>query len=201
MTNEIFTQNYRISHSIEEPSEMSDYDYDPSRPLRRFISTYIHKVEFFDVVTDQRIISLSFSSETCAQFIVGLYGVYFKRDNTFNDAYPISPDPTMSTVLDEAISLRKFVNYGNILLTTVTPVFIDNSTRAGSVVISRNQDYVQLSIINQGSPVINLRISLDEAGYLLNLLETEEMEDMFVSYDDGYGNKKNKYIGELYYDY
>ena len=57
---------------------------------------------------------------------------------------------------------------------------------------------MQLSIINQGYPIINFNISFDEAGYLLDLLETEEMVDMFVSYEDSYGNINNKYIGELY---
>lgn len=182
---EIFTQNYRISHSIEEPSKMTDYDYDPSDPSRRFVSTYLHILEFFDIITNQKLISLKFSSETCAQIIVGLYGICFRNDS-YRDAYPINPDPHMSSVLDEAVSLKKFISHGNMVLTTISSIYIDNSIRSGAIILSKNQSDIQLSIINHEAPVLNFIFSYNDIGALLNLLEIDEIENMFISYDDMY---------------
>ena len=190
--NEIYTQNYRITHSVAEPSKMSDYDYDPDKPYRRFVSTYLHTLKISDRITDQELISLKFSSETCAQIIIGLYGVYFKK-YSYNDAYPISPDPNMSSFLEEASSIGRIMNYGNITLTTINSVYINDSIRPGSLVISKNPNDVQFSVINAGSPIINFNIYFDDAGNLLSLLEREEMENMFVSYDD-----ENKGVDRYY---
>lgn len=71
-----FIGEYRINHSINTPSPISDYDYDPSREGRRFYSTYSHKLAIFDRYTDMELVSINFSSFTCAEILSSLYKMY-----------------------------------------------------------------------------------------------------------------------------
>lgn len=67
---------YKIIHSINESSPVSDYDYDPSREGRRFYSTYAHKLSIFDRYTEMELVSINFSSYTCADILSVLYKMY-----------------------------------------------------------------------------------------------------------------------------
>lgn len=65
-------ENYNILYSINFPSKVTDYDYDPSRPNRRFISTLMHELHFYDKFTGIEIALLKFSSEICYKIRYGL---------------------------------------------------------------------------------------------------------------------------------
>lgn len=54
---------FNVDHYITAPSKSSDYDYDPSRPYRRFISTFLHHLEFRDIVVGNVLQEVMFSTE------------------------------------------------------------------------------------------------------------------------------------------
>ena len=67
------TSNYKIFHSIKLPSEMMDYDYADGK---RYPTTYIHRLEVRDAITEMDIITFEFSSDVCADMICNLYKVW-----------------------------------------------------------------------------------------------------------------------------
>ena len=85
----IETVNYKVNHKISVPSRVGDYDYDPNNPDRRFVSTYIHTLEFRDKITDQEVITLTMSSEECANLISALYIIDYTSTNNDSCAYTI----------------------------------------------------------------------------------------------------------------
>lgn len=79
---EIFIKdkNCRVQFISQAPSPVSDYDYDPTDWSRRFISTYLHTLVFKDMITDLDIVTLLFSSDTCAQIILAFYDMAIRSE-------------------------------------------------------------------------------------------------------------------------
>ena len=102
---------YRIDYIVEEPSKFSDYDYDPFRPERRYISTYIHKLVIYDNILNQKLLTVHFSSETCAELLRVLYACTtgFIRvatiHNVYTDIEGDIPMPATFTITEDNFGL------------------------------------------------------------------------------------------------
>lgn len=80
----IKTSRYRVIHRVKEPSRVTDYDYDWRESDKRFITTYLHTLEFYDVLTNAKIYELNFSSETCAEILLTIYKVLAEAPDLAN---------------------------------------------------------------------------------------------------------------------
>ena len=57
--------NYNLLYKIDLPTKISDYDYDTDNSSRRFISTLLHELHFYDKIVNIEILKLNFSTDTC----------------------------------------------------------------------------------------------------------------------------------------
>ena len=73
----LVTSRYKIIHTIKAPTRITDYDYGDGK---RYISTYIHTLEFRDKITESKIYEFSFPSDVCAQIISVLYRIMIIDD-------------------------------------------------------------------------------------------------------------------------
>lgn len=153
----LVTSKYRIIHSIKIPSRMSDYDYDDTNLSRRFISTYIHKLEFYDVMTGTKLYEFGFPSDACAEMIASLYKLQYDSDYTPDDfGITIPPTPSMNLSL-----LIMFYLVSN----TSIPTMVMRITNSCTTCID------DLNIIFYGEQEINA---------FIDLLEVDEVTRMFV---------------------
>lgn len=87
---------WTFDHKVYLSSKISDYDYDPEHPDRRFISTYIHEISVLDLLGGE-VITVKIESESMYDLITSLIfkSKYNKEgnivqvgcyDNTYN--YP-----------------------------------------------------------------------------------------------------------------
>ncbi len=76
--------NYNILYNINLPTKITDYDYDPNRPTRRFISTLLHELHFYDKFNGVEIANLKFSSETCYKIKYGLSRMAEQIDSNYS---------------------------------------------------------------------------------------------------------------------
>ena len=91
---------WTFDHKVYLSSKISDYDYDPAHPDRRFISTYIHMITILDLLGGE-VITVKIESESMYKLITSLIfkskynnegnivsvGCY---DNTYNYPYLLS---------------------------------------------------------------------------------------------------------------
>ena len=75
----VSTSRYKIHHKVRMPTRMSDYDYDSEGSQKRFISFYLHTLEFYDILTNVKLLELDFSSEICASILTCLYDALYRR--------------------------------------------------------------------------------------------------------------------------
>ena len=62
---------WTFDHKVYLSSKISDYDYDPEHPERRFISTYIHMITILDLLGGE-VITVKMESESMYKLITSL---------------------------------------------------------------------------------------------------------------------------------
>ena len=62
---------WTFDHKVYLSSKISDYDYDPEHPDRRFISTYIHEISVLDLLGTE-VITVKIDSESMYKLITSL---------------------------------------------------------------------------------------------------------------------------------
>ena len=138
--------NYNVTHNLGVPSRLSDYDYDPSHPARRFLSTYIHEVTFSDPITGADLSSVVFGSLTCAELISGLYEITY------------SPSP-----MAKAITIEDVFPY-------------KESSSTGIIILTRSNGITKLSICDFVTPTVTFDIyRIDELIELLSVDEVDDL--------------------------
>ena len=137
------TFRYKITHTIKTPTKITDYDYGDGK---RYISTYIHTLEFRDKITESKIYEVSFPSDVCAQIISVLYKVM------------ITDDPHI-----QSIPVPGNANSSLHIWYTPSPSI--------SITVTEKEDIIALFWFS-GSEEIN---------GLIDILDVDEMEEMFVS--------------------
>lgn len=152
-TDTLYTSRYKILYKIELASRLTDYDYS-SDPGQRFPSTYIHIVSVLDRISESQLISFKFPSTTCASIIYSLYGMAIPREE------------------DEFYSEDKVcMSSNNMSLSEYIIGFwsdCDDEKPQYQIVIG-TQD---------GSDDIILSFTDDEIVSLINLLESDEIQNM-----------------------
>ena len=154
--------DYNINHKILEPTEVSDYDYDPDNPNRRFLCTYIHKLEIQDRFTDEEIISINFSSEVCAEIVSHLYGILYSADPNIspvidNIYYDKSKYPIQLAIVNQSFD-RHHVR--------MKLSFIDNNIEIATLILDRELDIETLILMLDNSDDI-MGSYIDEDTYNL----------------------------------
>lgn len=152
------TSNYRFSHTVKIPSEMMDYDYAYGK---RYPSTYVHKLEVIDAITEMKVVTIEFSSDVCAEMICNLYRVWTTNCEILSEnECPIKL--LGNSVKDYMVSFWKMSNKNN----------------------GRTKDsFIDVFIREDGctEPIIILHLwSSDEIQAFINLLDVPAVQDMFV---------------------
>lgn len=137
------TFRYKITHTIKTPTRITDYDYGDGE---RYISTYIHTLEFRDKITESKIYEVSFPSDVCAQIISVLYKIVITNDSNI-----------------QSIIIPDNVNSGFHIWYAPGPNI--------SITVTDKNNVIAVFWFN-GSEEIN---------GLIDLLDVDEMEEMFVS--------------------
>ena len=153
----LVTSKYRIVHLIKIPSRILDYDYDDTNLNRRFISTYIHSLEFYDAMTGTKLYEFSFPSDACAEMIASLYKLQYDFNYIPND-FRITIPSTPSVNLPLLVMFYLASN-------TSTPTMVMRITNSCTTCID------DLNIIFYGEQEINA---------FIDLLEADEVTEMFV---------------------
>jgi len=161
---------YIVEHSISEPSKMSDYDYDPTRPERRFVTTYIHHLSFADKITGVPVLALSFPSETCANIIASLYGMLLSKN-----AQGVVPAYDMQRAAPYTLA--------NPIVLSIRNIFIEGKSIPSTGVITNINDHIRFTVASNGNTLC-VSFTYDEADMLIKLLEIDEIVDMYVDYSD-----------------
>ena len=136
--------NYNLLYEINLPSKITDYDYDTNNSSRRFISTLLHKLSFYDKITNIKILDLNFSTETCYNLKHGL--IKLIDDNSK------SPKPFLLTIRD--------IYLDEMYIPSVLSMF------------KLPNNYIQISILNNINQKI-LIFNNYEIKELINLLNIE----------------------------
>lgn len=76
--------NYDLIYNIDIPTKISDYDYDDAIPERRFISTLLHSLSFYDNIIGIEVLNLKFSTDTCYKLKYGLLQILQNEKQTNN---------------------------------------------------------------------------------------------------------------------
>ena len=137
--------NYNILYIINLPTKVTDFDYDPSRPERRFISTLLHELHFYDKFTGIEVCVLKFSSEICYKIKYGLSKMISQESE----------------------------NLSRPLVLTIKDIYVNNmSTPSILSLFKMPNDLIQISILNN---INNSTISFMnyEISKLIKLLENE----------------------------
>lgn len=62
---------WTFDHKVYLSSKISDYDYDPEHPERRFISTYVHMITILDLLGGE-VVTVKMESESMYKLITSL---------------------------------------------------------------------------------------------------------------------------------
>lgn len=76
--------NYNLIYNINMPTKITDYDYDDTIPERRFITTLLHNLSFYDNITGVKVLNLKFSTDTCYKLKYGLLQILQNEKQTNN---------------------------------------------------------------------------------------------------------------------
>lgn len=76
--------NYNLIYNIDMPTKITDYDYDDAIPERRFITTLLHNLSFYDNITGVKVLNLKFSTDTCYKLKYGLLQLLQNEKQTNN---------------------------------------------------------------------------------------------------------------------
>ncbi len=137
--------NYIVYYTLAIPTKISDYDYDPTNINRRFISTLLHELSFYDRITNAKIVELKFSTDICNKIRSG-----FIRMIT---------DP-----MNEE-SVRP-------LILTIKDIYSNDMLTPSIISLFKSPDKIQLSILNNIDN--NILIFQDiEVNELIKLLSIE----------------------------
>lgn len=153
----LMTSRYKIFHKVEIPTRMSDYDYDNDG--NRYITSYLHTLEFKDALTEAPLFKFSFPSDVCAEMLLIMYKLIT------NSVHPHEPTSVMipSGSNTETIYLNVVFTYG----------------------IYGDQHTLTMRIMNSCSTFIDsprfIFTGDEEISSLINLLEVEQVVDMYVS--------------------
>lgn len=155
MTNNVRTSFYDVFHTVLEPSRMSDYDYDPDSPDRRFYSTYMHSLHFNDSITESAILGVEFTSDVWAEILSNIYRITFGVDGSF---------PVLSTI-------------NNVRLE-------NNPLTRSDMLIYRNPavDYFIHMDFVCSDKRWELNFTQEDIEKLLTILEVDDIEDIYVTY-------------------
>lgn len=154
-TNKVFstdTSKYNILHRVTTPSRMSDYDYDEYG--NRYITSYLHTLEFHDKILGSKIFEFSFPSDVCAEMVLTLFKL-MSGSPLFNGSASIiiSPDSTNGI-------------YSNVTFT------------------HGYQSSISMRVSNSKSDFLNsprfVFVNQDEVFKFIDLLEVEDIVDMYV---------------------
>ena len=142
--------NIVINYKIKEPSANMDYDYDPYNSSRRFISTYIHQLDFIDKYTEVEILSINFSSEVCASIIKNLYLIMIEGFTllTIQNVYCNNKSGTLM-LLKENDKYR--INYSN-----------NNEDNEGSSFIFSKIEIERLIILLESDDILSMYVTDEE---------------------------------------
>lgn len=80
-----------VLHKVYETSRMSDYDYDPGNPERRYYSDFLHILTIEDMITKQDIISLEYMNDAAEEVVDILKGLRDDKPEYMGDNYICSP--------------------------------------------------------------------------------------------------------------
>lgn len=148
---ELVLTNYKMRYTLKEPSRTSDYDYDPDAPNRRFISTYVHELEILDKITDNQLIKINFASDTCGLLLSALYRLNYTNSQ------------------DGVRTLRN--------------IYLDGITAPPALlsIVKHDDGAIQSLTFTLLHPkkLFSFDLSLQEASYLINLLESDEINEMY----------------------
>ena len=142
--------NIVINYKIKEPSANMDYDYDPYNPTRRFISTYIHQLDFIDKYTEVEILSINFSSEVCATIIKNLYLIMIEGFTllTIQNVYCNNKSGTLMLLKEND---RYRINYSN-----------NNEDNEGSSFIFSKVEIERLIILLESDDILSMYVTDEE---------------------------------------
>lgn len=153
----LMTSRYKIFHKVDIPTRVSDYDYDDEG--NRYITSYLHTLEFKDVLTEATLFKFSFPSDVCAEMILILYRLISNGMRPHDLTSVMIPSGSNT----ETIYLNVVFTYG----------------------IYGNQHTLTMRVMNSCSTFIDsprFIFSGDiEISSLINLLEVEQVVDMYVS--------------------
>jgi len=155
MVNNVRTSFYDVFHAVLEPSQMSDYDYDPNRPDRRFYSTYMHSLHFNDGVTDAEILGVEFTSEVWANILSTIYRIAYGTDGSF---------PVLNSI--DGVRLENYPACRCVMLIYRNPAVDHN---------------IHIDFVSKDT-TWNFNFTQDDIGKLLEILEVDEIEDIYVTY-------------------
>lgn len=154
----IKTSRYKIFHRVDIPTRMSDYDYDDEG--NRYITSYLHTLEFRDALTEAPLFKFSFSSDACAEMLLILYKLIA------NSVHQNEPTSVMipSGSNTETIYLNVVFTYG---------------------IYGGDQHTLTMRIMNSCLTFIDSPRFIfsgdEEISSLINLLEVERVVDMYVT--------------------
>ena len=132
--------NYNMEYFINYPSKAFDYDYDEER---RFVSTYIQGLIFYDKITNFKNIVIKFSPDVCYKFIYGLNQMISNGEKT----------PLLLTLKDVFINDRMFPSI-------ITFYRFDNGN-------------IQISILDQRNDKEYILLNIDDIEKIIKLLQIE----------------------------
>ena len=146
--------SFYLIHEVHAPTKNTDYDYNPADPSMRYCSSYLHKLVFEDNITHSPIVSLGFSSDTCATLISSIYKILFDTHDG-----------------------RKENDH---LL--VSPIYInDDQTPCCVMLLNPMHNIFTIRVCNEYTMMDLMFRTGDETMVLLSLLEDYTMENMFIS--------------------
>lgn len=147
------TSRYKIFHKVKIPTRMSDYDYDSTG--NRYITSYLHTLEFYDVITGAKIFEFSFSSDACAEMVLILLKLITHSLRPHESTAVMIPSDTMENI------------YMNVVFT-----------------YGYYQDTLTMRVMNSCSTLIDsprfIFTGEKEISALIDLLEVEDIVDMYV---------------------
>lgn len=147
------TSRYKIFHKVEIPTRITDYDYDSEG--NRYITSYLHTLEFKDALTGAKLFEFSFPSDACAEMILILLKLITNSVRPHESTSVMIP--TGST---EMIYMNVVFTYGF------------------------HEETLTMRIMNSCSTLIDsprfIFTGEEEISALVNLLEVENIMDMYV---------------------
>lgn len=111
--------NYDLIYSLNYPTKITDFDYDPSNPNRRFVSTLLHSLSIYDKFNDIELLNIKFSTDTCYKIKYGL-----------------------TKIIDDNIINKP-------IFLTISDVYINDMNTPSVMALSKlNEEAIKISILN-----------------------------------------------------